>query len=230
VTARVLVKIVGGVLYSVASFGVVLFVPAWTLDWPRAWVFLGVVFVAAATTMFAVFPSRPDLLDERYKSPVQKGQPLSDRVLVLLLVASFFAWMAFIPLDAFRFRLLGGPSLPVAVLGLVLFALGWTVIALALRDNAFAAPVVRHQEERHQVVVDRGTYAVVRHPMYAGAIPLTIGMALFLGSYAGALLAAVPFATLVVRVLFEERFLRRELDGYDAYTRKVRWRLVPFVW
>jgi protein-S-isoprenylcysteine O-methyltransferase Ste14 len=135
-----------------------------------------------------------------------------------------------ISLDVFRFWLLGGPSLAVAGFGLVLFAAGWTVIALALRDNAFAAPVVRHQEERHQVVVDRGTYAVVRHPMYAGAIPLTVGMVLWLGSYAGALLAAVPIATLVVRVVAEERFLRRALDGYNAYTGKVHWRLVPFVW
>ncbi len=202
-TPRFLVKVVGGVLYSVASFGVLLFLPAWTLDWPRAWVFLSVVFAASAATMFGVFPSRPDLLDERYKPPVQKGQPPADRALVLLLVASFFGLIVFIPLDVFRLRLLRGPSIPVAVLGLVLFAAGWTVLALALRDNPFAAPVVRHQEERHQVVVDWGTYAVVRHPMYAGAIPLTVGMALWLDSYAGALLAAVPVATLVLHQTVE---------------------------
>jgi protein-S-isoprenylcysteine O-methyltransferase Ste14 len=89
---------------------------------------------------------------------------------------------------------------------------------------------VRHQEERRQVVVDRGLYAVVRHPMYAGAIPLSIGMPLWLGSYAAALAAVVPIAILVVRILVEERFLRRELPGYEEYTRKVRWRMVPGVW
>ena len=111
-----------------------------------------------------------------------------------------------------------------------MFAVGWTVIALALRVNTFAAPVERHQEERQQVVVDTGPYRIVRHPMYAGAIPLTIGMPLWLGSYAGVILAAAPIATLVLRVVAEERFLRRELRGYEEYRRRVRWRLVPLVW
>lgn len=229
-TTRLLVKLVGGVFYVTACSGVPLFLGAWTLDWPRAWVFLGVVFALAATLMFTLFPSRPELLDERYKPPVQKGQPLADRVIVLVLLVSFFGLLVFTALDVFRFRLLGGPSLAVAVLGLVLFAGGWIVMALAVRDNTFAALVVRHQEERHQVVVDRGTYAVVRHPMYGGGIPFFVGMPLWLGSYAGALLAAVPVAALVARVLVEERFLRGNLEGYDAYTRKVRWRMIPFLW
>ena len=109
--SRLIQKLVGGVAYSVATFGGLLFVPAWTLNWWRAWVFLGVVFVASTITMFGIFPSRPDLLDERYKSPVQKGQPLSDKVLTLLLVASFLGLIVFIPLDVFHLRLLGGTGL-----------------------------------------------------------------------------------------------------------------------
>jgi protein-S-isoprenylcysteine O-methyltransferase Ste14 len=230
VTTRLLAKLVGSVFYVTACFGVPLFLAAWTFDWPRAWVFLGVVFAMAAVLMFTLFPSRPDLLDERYKPPVQAGQPVADRVLVLLLLASFFLLLAFIGLDVFRFRLLGGPSLTLAVLGLVLFVSGWAVLALAVRDNAFAALVVRHQEERHQVVVDRGTYAIVRHPMYGGGIPLFVGIPLWLGSYAGVLATAVPIALLVVRVVVEERFLRSRLEGYEAYTKRVRWRMIPFVW
>ena len=78
--------------------------------------------------------------------------------------------------------------------------------------------------------MDTGPYAVVRHPMYAGAAPLIVGMGLWLGSYAGALLAAVPIAVLVLRIKTEERLLRRELRSYEDYTRRVRWRIVPFVW
>ena len=227
---RLLAQLVGGVFYTTACFGVPLFLPVWTLDWARAWVFLGLVFVMAAVLMFSLFPHRQGLLDERYKPPIQRGQPLLDRVLTLALLVSFFGVLVFTALDVFRFRLLGTTSLPVAAFGLALFAGGWTVMALAVRDNAFAALVVRHQEERRQVVVDRGTYAVVRHPMYAGGIPLLLGMPLFLGSYAGALLVLVPIVTLVLRVLVEERLLRERLEGYDAYTRKVRWRLIPFLW
>ncbi len=227
---RMILELAGGVVYSVAIFGGFLFLSAWTLDWWRAWVFLGVVFVASSATMFGIFPSRPDLLKERYKAPLQKGQPLADKVLTPMLVLSFVGLIVFVPLDVFRFRLLGMTGLDVATPGLVLFAAGWTVIALALRENAFAAPIVKHQEERGQFVVRTGPYRIVRHPMYAGAIPLTIGMPLWLGSYAGALLAAVPTGVLVVRVLAEERLLRGTLPGYGEYARNVRWRLVPLVW
>jgi protein-S-isoprenylcysteine O-methyltransferase Ste14 len=227
---RLFAKLVGSVFYVTACCGVPLFLPVWTLDWPRAWVFLGLVFAMAATLMFSIFPSRPDLLEERYKPPIQEGQPLEDRLLTLALLASFFGLLVFTALDVFRWQLLGETTIPVAAVGLALFAGGWTVMALAVRDNAFAALVVRYQGERHQVVVDRGTYAVVRHPMYGGGIPFFVGMALWLGSYAGVLVAAVPIALLVMRVLVEERFLRANLDGYDAYTKKVRWRMIPFLW
>ncbi len=87
-----------------------------------------------------------------------------------------------------------------------------------------------YQRERGQTVIDTGVYAVVRHPMYAAGILLMIGAPLWLESYAAALLASVPVALLIVRIRIEERFLRRELEGYDAYTRRVRYRLIPFVW
>ncbi len=103
-------------------------------------------------------------------------------------------------------------------------------MTLALRENAFASPAVKHQEERHHRVIDSGIYSVVRHPMYAGALPLLIGMPLWLESYAAAMLAIIPIGTLVLRILFEERFLRLELAGYEAYTERVRYRLIPFLW
>ena len=103
-------------------------------------------------------------------------------------------------------------------------------MTLALLENAFAAPVVKHQEERQHRVIESGVYGVVRHPMYAGTVPLLVGMPLWLESYAAAILASIPAATLAVRIVVEERFLRRELAGYDAYTQRVRYRLIPFVW
>jgi protein-S-isoprenylcysteine O-methyltransferase Ste14 len=149
---------------------------------------------------------------------------------VLLLIAGFLAVVAFIPLDVFRLHLLPKPGMLVSSLGLFLFIAGWWIMTLALLENAFAAPVVKHQEERQQKVIDTGVYRVLRHPMYAGTIPLLVGMPLWLESYAAAVLAIVPIGALVVRILIEEEFLRRELKGYDAYTERVRYRLIPFLW
>jgi len=223
-------RLIVGVSLNVAIFGALLFIPAGTLNWWRAWVFLGAVAASAVTTMFAVFRSRPDLLNERFKPPIQKGQPVADRIVLLLLLISFCGLVAFIPLDVFRFHLMRKPGVLVSSAGLVLFAAGWWIMSLALKENTFAAPVVRYQEERRHTVISTGVYGVVRHPMYTGAVAFLTGIPLWLESYAAALLAALPIATLVLRIRIEERFLGRELKGYDAYTKKTRYRLIPFLW
>ncbi len=223
-------KLIGGVVFNVAIFGGLLFLPAGTLDWCRAWVFLGVVFVGTVASTVSVFRVNKDLLEERFKPPLQRGQPLADKIVVVLLIAAFVSVIVFIPLDVFRFHLMAKPGALVSSLGLVLFVVGWWIMTLALRENAFAAPVVKHQEERQQTVIDSGVYGVVRHPMYAGAVPLLVGMPLWLESYAAAMVASIPIGTLAARILVEEQFLKRELPGYDTYTERVRCRLIPFVW
>jgi protein-S-isoprenylcysteine O-methyltransferase Ste14 len=225
-----IVKLIGGVVLNVAIFGGLLLVPAGTLSWWRAWVFLGVVFVGTVASTVTLFRVNKDLLEERFKPPVQKGQPLADKIVVVLLIAGFVSLTGFIPLDVFRFHLLARPGTLISSLGLLLLVVGWWIMTLALRENAFAAPVVKHQAERQQTVIDSGVYGVVRHPMYAGAVLLFVGMPLWLESYAAAVLASFPIATLVGRILIEEQFLRRKLAGYDAYTQKVRYRLIPLVW
>jgi protein-S-isoprenylcysteine O-methyltransferase Ste14 len=225
-----LFKLIGGVVFNVAIYGGLLFLPAGTLDWWRAWVFLGLVFVGTVASTVSLFRVNKELLEERFKPPVQQGQPLADKIVVLLLIAGFVSVILFIPLDVFRFHLMAKPGTVVSSLGLVLFVMGWWIMTLALMQNAFAVPVVKHQKERQQTVIDSGLYSVVRHPMYAGAVLLLAGMPLWLESYAAAMLASFPIATLAARILIEEQFLKRELAGYDAYTEKVRHRLIPFVW
>jgi protein-S-isoprenylcysteine O-methyltransferase Ste14 len=223
-------KIVAGVAFNVAFYALLLFVPAGTLHWWRAWMFLVVTIAVMAVAIFSILPDNSGLFSERARGVIQKGQPLWDRVLVILLVVSYVGQIVFIPLDVFRFHLVPKPDGLVSFLGLALYVAGWWIMTLAMKINPFAVPVVRLQEERHQRVIDTGAYAVVRHPMYAGFVPMVIGPALWLQSYAAALLAVVPVAVLALRSVFEERFLKRELKGYDAYTEKVRYRLIPFVW
>jgi protein-S-isoprenylcysteine O-methyltransferase Ste14 len=225
-----IVKSILRIILGVTFFALLLFLPAATLHWWRAWLLLGVVFMGMVAAVVNLARGHEGLLKERLKSPVQKGQPLADKIIVVLYIAAFSGLIVFIPLDVFRFHLMDKPGTLVSSLGLVLFLAGWWTVYLALRENSFAALAVKHQEERQQTAIDTGVYGIVRHPMYAGSVLMWVGIPLWLESYPAALLASVPIAIIALRILFEERFLRRELKGYDAYTQRVRYRLLPFLW
>jgi protein-S-isoprenylcysteine O-methyltransferase Ste14 len=223
-------KVIAGVVFNVAFYALLLFVPAGTLHWWRAWVFLAVTVAVMAVAIFSILSDNADLFSQRAKGIIQQGQPQWDRVLVIVLVVSYVGQIVLIPLDVFRFHFVPKPGGLVSLFGLALYVVGWWIMILAMKVNPFAVPVVRLQEERHQRVIDTGVYAVVRHPMYTGFVPMVMGPALWLQSYVAALLAIFPIAVLATRSVFEERFLKRELGGYEAYTKKVRYRLIPFVW
>ena len=221
------IKQIVGVLFNIGFFALLLFPAAHTLHWRRAWIFLGVNLIAASVS---VFSAPEDLLNERYKPAVQKGQPVADRILLLTFILSFCADVVLIPEDVFRLHLFARPGPGVCALGLALFIASWWLLTSAILNNPFAAVVVRLQAERGQHVVDSGPYRLIRHPMYAGFAPLAVGMALWLESYASAIAAIVPLALLVMRAHFEEKFLLRSLPGYAAYMQRVHYRFIPFVW
>ncbi|HEX5470994.1 MAG TPA: isoprenylcysteine carboxylmethyltransferase family protein [Lacipirellulaceae bacterium] len=218
------------VIWNTTAYGLVLFPAAGTWHWWQAWVLLVCVVATTIIMMVGVFRTRPELLRERMRGIVQKGQPTLDRLIILSFLVAYGWSMVVVPLDVFHWHLMPKPPMWVSIVGLAMFVGGWTLVGLSFRDNAFAVPVVRHQKERQHTVVDWGIYRVVRHPLYAGVIMLNVGMALWLGSYAGAIAAIVPAALLIARLLYEERFLRRELAGYAAYLQRVRYRLVPYLW
>jgi protein-S-isoprenylcysteine O-methyltransferase Ste14 len=210
---------------------IVLFVAAGTLAWQRAWVLIAVLLVVRTLSAIAVFRVNPALLRERATVLIHRHQPWIDRVILIAFMATAFVGVpAVAALDAFRWHVLPSPPFVLANLGLVLFAVGWTIIAVALRENPFAVTVVRLQNERQHTVVDTGIYSIVRHPMYAGNLLVNVGLSFWLGSYAAALFAAIPLGLLMVRIALEERFLRRELPGYGDYAARVPYRLLPGLW
>lgn len=221
------VKQLVAIFVSVAVWAAVLFVPARTLHWPRAWAYIAVM-LAGQILATAILPR--DLTAERMKGPLQKGQPLVDKFLLIVFLLSYVAVTVFIPLDMFHFHFLPAPPVIVWCAGIVLFAIGCWIITAVMLQNRYASAVVRHQSDRNQRVIDTGLYRFVRHPMYAGLIPLIIGTALWLGSYAAAIASVVPIVLVAIRSIFEERFLRRELSGYEEYARRTRYRMIPFVW
>src|SRR5205809_6107210 len=177
-----ILKLIVGLVINIAVFGGLLFLPAGTLEWRRVWLFLGVVFVSYVTMAISIFPGKENLLNERFKPPIQKGQPPADKVIVILFIVTFLGLIVFIPLDVFRLHLMDKPGTLVSSFGLLLFVAGWWIICFAFKENSFAAPVVKHQ--RQQTVADTGVYGLVRHAMYSGAVLLVIGMTFWVGSFA----------------------------------------------
>jgi hypothetical protein len=108
-----------------AMFALLLFLPAATLHWWRAWLLLGVIFIGMVGAVFRLARGHEGLLKERLRPPLQKGQPLADKIIVVLYGAAIFGLMVFIPLDVFRFHLMGKPGTLVSSLGLVLLVAGW---------------------------------------------------------------------------------------------------------
>jgi protein-S-isoprenylcysteine O-methyltransferase Ste14 len=145
-------------------------------------------------------------------------------------MASLAALIAFAGADAWRLRLMRGLPGWTRPVGLVVFVAGWWLVYRALRANAFAVTVVRVQDERGHRVVRTGPYAVVRHPMYAGIVPVMVGMGLWLHSTATAVAALIPTTILIARVVHEERVLRARFPDYADYAAAVRWRMLPGVW
>jgi protein-S-isoprenylcysteine O-methyltransferase Ste14 len=209
--------------------GALLLVPAGDGRWPQAWIFLAMM--AANSVVFCAWLARSDpaLLEARLSGPVAKGQAAWDRAFILGVMGGFLAWLVLMGLDARRFGWSHVP-LPLQAAGAALtqgcFLLVWPVF----RANSFAAPQVRLQAERGQQVATGGPYRFVRHPMYSAAILYFLGVPLQLGSWWGLACAPLFIAAMGVRAVGEERMLRRLLEGYDDYARRVKFRFIPGVW
>jgi len=220
------------VLQTAAWLGLMallLFGAAGDSRWRQAWALLAIF--ALGSVAFSVWLQRrdPALLASRVGPLIQRGQPAWDRVFILAFVPVWCGWLVLMALDAQRWRTSHVPP-SLELLGGVLVVAGFLATALVLRENSFAAPVIRVQAERRQRVIDTGPYAFVRHPMYAAAVLYLSGMPLLLGSWYGLLVVPLMLVGIAARAVFEERLLRRELPGYAEYMKRVRYRLLPGVW
>jgi len=206
--------------------GALTFLPAGTFDYWQGWLFLGTL--AASIVGFTLYLARYDkpLLERRMKTGPQHEQEWSQKIIVSLILLAFFA---LITLPALDHRFGWSPVAPsVSILGDAVILLSFLFIFWVTRVNSFAASNIRVEQD--QRVIDTGPYAYVRHPMYAGAVWLFVGMPIALGSW-WSLGLIVPFMPVLLwRLVDEERILRRDLSGYTEYTRRVRFRLIPFVW
>ena len=221
-------KLIWAFVY-LAFFPIILFVLAGDWRWIEGWVFSAIFLLMCFSALLYLYFYDPALLKERFGSPIQQGQKNWDKVLLSFFFVDFLVWFAIMPLDARRFS--WTPAFPfwLKATGTVLFLISIVIVFEALRENTFAAPVVKMQKERGQKVISAGMYGVVRHPMYAGALLMFVAAPLLLGSVWGLILSLLLIVTIAVRSIGEEAMLKQELEGYSDYMKKVKWRIVPFI-
>ncbi len=203
--------------------GAMLFLPAGTLRYSGAWLFLALLFVPMLIMGIVLFIKVPELLRKRLnakeKQNAQKG--------VVALSGLIFP-IGFI-LSALDFRF-GWSSVPswLVFLSSLLFLIGYGTYAEVMRENAYLSRTIEVQEG--QTVISSGLYGVVRHPMYLATLFIFLPLPLILGSFFGLLPFLLYPTVIVIRILDEEKLLTKELVGYAEYKKKVKYRLIPFIW
>ena len=205
-----------------------LFIPAGSLRFWQAWVFLALVLVPTISSCLYFYKHDPQLIERRLQSQEKVSE---QKLLVRGLKVVFFAAFLLPGFD-YRFgwsrRFLGGVPLWLELLSQALVLGGWLFVFWVLRVNSFASRTI--QVEAGQKVVSDGPYGIVRHPMYLGSLAMFLAIPLALGSYVAWPAFALLIPIYVFRLLNEEKVLRQELPGYPEYCLRTRFRLVPFVW
>lgn len=210
-------------LLGVAAVGVLIFLPAGTLHYPNGWLLMGILFVPMFLAGIILMAKNPVLLQKRLNArEKQPEQGLVIKLGGLMFIAGFV-------LAGLSFRF-GWVMLPEAVswVGAALFLLSYLMYGEVLRENTYLSRTVEVQQG--QRVIDTGLYGIVRHPMYSATVIMFLSMPLVLGS--GLSFAVFLFYPLIIarRIVNEEALLEQELEGYSEYKKKVRYKIIPFVW
>jgi len=224
--SSLILKSIAGFLFLMFCLGLALFIPAGSLSYWQAWVYLAVwaVCVIPITVYLAI--KDPDLLAGRVKAgPVAETQ--KSQQVIQSLASLFFILLYIVAGLDYRFHWSHmPPALSLVADGVV--ALGFFIVFLVFKENSYTRATIEVSEE--QKVITTGPYRVVRHPMYAGAFLLLVFTPLALGSWVALPFPIPLFLVIAVRAVEEEKFLAVNLNGYKEYCQKVRYRLVPYIW
>ncbi|HNX58449.1 MAG TPA: isoprenylcysteine carboxylmethyltransferase family protein [Spirochaetota bacterium] len=218
-----LIKSIAGISF----FFVFMFAAAGTLRFPRGWLLFGISMIGLALN-FIVIMRNDDLMNERSSSG-RNAKPWDKKILGAYALLTLISYIT-AGLDAGRFHWSPDYGLMTMIPGIALILTGSTLFMLARMANNFFSSVARIQKERNHCVCSSGIYRVVRHPGYLGMILSLAGFPLVTGSAFSFIPVLPAMSLLVLRTILEDRMLHDELDGYAGYSRKTRYRLIPFIW
>ena len=222
-TAKLFFQAIIKFLLGVVLVGLLIFLPAGSFAYINGWILMGVLFVPMFLAGIIMMFINPELLEKRLNAKEkQKEQGLVVKLSGLMFIIGFvLAGLGY------RFNWFTVP-MGVSIGAAVVFMIAYVIYAEVLRENTYLSRTIEVQE--NQKVIDTGLYGIVRHPMYSATLLLFLSMPLVLGSvYSLAVFLAYPLL-IAKRIKGEEELLKNQLDGYNDYTKKVKYRLIPFVW
>jgi protein-S-isoprenylcysteine O-methyltransferase Ste14 len=223
---RVRLKAFAGLLLLFVAMAALLFMAAGTSDYWQAWIFLAVYFGSSLALTLYLMKEDPALLQRRMRGgPTAEKEPVQK--IIMLITSLGFVGLLVVPALDHRFAWSQMPP-HMALAGDVLVGAGLLAIFFVFRENSFTSATIELAPD--QKVISSGPYALVRHPMYSGALVMLLGMPIALGSWWGVLVIVAMLPALIWRLLEEEKFLAENLAGYVAYQDSVRYRLLPWVW
>ncbi len=213
-----IIKIVSGIILV----GLLLFLPG-TLDYWQGWLFMILLFVPMFIAGIVMMIKNPDLLRRRLNNKEKESE---QKEVILLSGFMFIAGFIVAGLN-YRFDWLILPDI-ITWIGAVFFLLAYLLYAEVLRENAYLLRTI--EVEKNQKLVDDGLYGIVRHPMYAATLVLFLSMPLILGSLLSLIIFLVYPFIIVKRIKNEEEVLEKDLKGYKEYKKRVKYRLIPYIW
>ena len=222
-SAKLFLQAIIKFLAGVVMVGALIFLPAWSFAYVEGWIFMGILFIPMFVAGIVMMFKSPDLLKSRLSAKeTEKEQKLVIGLSLLMFIGAFVVAGL-----NFRFKWLEMPFWSV-ILAACIFIAAYIFYAEVLRENAYLSRTIEVQEG--QKVVDTGLYGVVRHPMYMVTLVLFLSMPFVLGSLFSFFIMLVYIPIIVVRIINEEKFLEKELNGYTEYKKNVKYRLIPFIW
>ena len=222
-TIKLFLQAITKLVFGVVVVGLLIFVPAGTIFFANGWLLMGVLFIPMFVAGIVMMFKSPELLKKRLSAK----EKLNEQKTVIISSGLMFAFGFIAAGLTYRFGLYILPRY-ISGVATALFLTGYIIYAEVLRENKYLSRTIEVAE--NQKVVDTGLYGIVRHPMYFATLLLFLSMPLILGSlYAFLIFLAYPFI-IIKRIKSEEKFLERELAGYSEYKKKVKYRLIPFVW
>ena len=225
-TAKLKRKTILGFVLTTVIFELFLFVPAGSLNFWQGWVYSIITFVFLVGTAIYLWKRDPDLLKRRTEVGMIDEKEKVEKIVQIIGLLGSISILLILALDH-RF---GWSNVPlyIVIFGDILLVLGYYIVFLTFKVNSFASTTIEVATD--QKVISTGPYDVVRHSMYLGAIIALFGTPLSLGSWWGLLILIPTVLGIIVRLLDEEKFLSKNLQGYNEYCQKVRYRLIPLLW